>query len=149
MPRFKINWVLNNELAIGPAPLNEIDFKILKEENIKSILNLCSQEEAPIIERVKNDFCYKRYTLPDHKVNKSISILEIEQIITIIESLKEKGPLFVHCFAARERSPIICMSWLVAKHKLSPQRALDYLMEVNPRTNPLPSQLKLLKKIKK
>ena len=148
MPRFKINWVLNNELAIGPAPLNEIDFKILKEENIKSILNLCSQEEAPIIERVKNDFCYKRYTLPDHKVNKSISILEIEQIITIIESLKEKGPLFVHCFAARERSPIICMSWLVAKHKLSPQRALDYLMEVNPRTNPLPSQLKLLKKIK-
>lgn len=148
MPRFKINWVLNNELAIGPAPLNEIDFKILKEENIKSILNLCSQAEAPIIEGVENDFCHKRYTLPDHKVNKSISILEIEQIITIIESLKEKGPLFVHCLAARERSPIICMSWLVAKHKLSPQRALDYLMEVNPRTNPLPSQLKLLKKIK-
>ena len=148
MPRFKINWVLNNELAIGPAPLKEIDFKILKEENIKSILNLCSQEEAPIIEGVEHDFCYKRYTLPDHKVRKSISILEIEQIITIIESLKEKGPLFIHCFAARERSPIICMSWLVAKLKLSPQRALDYLMEVNPRTNPLPSQLQLLKKIK-
>lgn len=148
MPRFKINWVLNNELAIGPAPLKEIDFKILKEENIKSILNLCSQEEAPTIEGVEHDFCYKRYTLPDHKVRKSISILEIEKIITIIESLKEKGPLFIHCFAARERSPIICMSWLVAKLKLSPQRALDYLMEVNPRTNPLPSQLQLLKKIK-
>ena len=148
MPRFKINWVLNNELAIGPAPLKERDFKILKEENIKSILNLCSQEEAPIIEGVENIFCHKRYCLPDHKVNKSITILEIEQIIKIMESLKKEGPLFVHCFAARERSPIICMSWLVAKHKLSPQRALDYLMEVNPRTNPLPSQLKLLKKIK-
>ena len=33
------------------------------------------------------------------------------------------------------------MAWLIAKHKLSPQRALDYLMEVHPRTNPLASQL--------
>ena len=147
MSRFKINWVLNNELAISPAPLKESHFEKIKENNIKSILNLCSEEEAPINDEIKNIFNHKRYTLPDHKVNKDILIKDIEKIISIIEILKEKGPVLVHCQAARERSPIICMAWLVTKHKLSPQRALDYLMEVNPRTNPLPSQLKLLHKL--
>lgn len=144
MSRFKINWILNNELAIGPAPLKESHFQKLKENNIKAILNLCSEEEAPISDDIKQLFTHKRYTLPDHKVNKNILISEIEEIIFIIEKLKETGPLYVHCQAARERSPIICMAWLISKHKISPQRALDYLMEVHPRTNPLPSQFKLL-----
>ena len=149
MPGFKINWVLNDELAIGVAPLNESHFRKLIENNIKSILSLCSEEEAPINSNLKNNFTHIRYTLPDHKVNKNIAITDIEKIILIIEKLKEKGPLFIHCQAARERSPIICMAWLVVKHKLSPQRALDYLMEVNPRTNPLPTQLKLLSSLNK
>ncbi len=149
MSRFKINWVLKNELAIGPAPLKESHFKVLKENNIKTIINLCSEEEAPISDDIKQLFTHKRFTLPDHKVNKVMLISEIEEIISIIDKLKGNGPLFVHCQAARERSPIICMAWLVVKKKLSPQRALDYLMEVNPRTNPLPSQLKLLKSLRK
>ena len=148
MPRFKIDWVLRNELAIGPAPLKESHFKELKENNIKGILNLCTVEEAPINDDIRKIFTHKRYTLPDHKVNKNILISEIEEIISIIEILKEEGPLFIHCQAAIERSPLICMAWLVAKHKLSPQRALDYLMQVHPRTNPLPSQLKLLHSLK-
>ena len=147
MSRFQINWVLNNELAISPAPLKESHFEKIKENNIKSILNLCSEEEVPINEEIKNVFTHRRYILPDHKVNKDILIKDIEKIISIIEILKEKGPVLVHCKAARERSPIICMAWLVAKHNLSPQRALDYLMEINPRTNPLPSRLKLLHNI--
>ena len=149
MSSFKINWVLNKELAIGPAPLKESHFDKLRENNIKAILNLCTEEEAPINDNVKQHFCHRRYTLADHKVNNKILVTEIEEIISIIEILKQKGPLFVHCQAARERSPIICMAWLVSKHKLSPQRALDYLMEVNPRTNPLPSQLKLLHSLNK
>ena len=147
MAGFEINWILKNELAIGPAPLKESHFKVLKENNIKAILNLCSEEEAPINDNYKQNFSHKRYTLPDHKVNKNILISEIREIISIIEVLKKEGPLFVHCQAARERSPIICMAWLIAKNKLSPQRALDYLMEVHPRTNPLPSQLKHLRSL--
>ena len=148
MPKFKIDWVLNNELAIGPAPRKPEHFEYLKQENIKSILNLCTEEEAPIIKYVEKNFNFRRFTLPDHKVNKEILISEINEIISILSSLIKDGPVFVHCFAAVERSPLICMAWLIAKHKLSPQRALDYLMQVHPRTNPLPSQFKLLSELK-
>ena len=145
--RFKLDWVLNNELAVGPAPLKESHFEYLAHKNIKSILNLCSEQEAPIDENFKSLFNFKRFTLPDHKVNKQIEIYEIKEIIKIIESLKYSGAVYIHCFAGIERSPLICMAWLISKHKLSPQRSLDYLMEVHKGSNPLPSQYKLLSQI--
>ena len=145
--RFKLDWVLNNELAVGPAPLKESHFEYLANKNIKSILNLCNEKEAPIHENFKPLFNFERFTLPDHKVNKQIEVYEIKEIIEIIESLKFFGAVYVHCFAGVERSPLICMAWLISKHKLSPQRSLDYLMEVHKGSNPLPSQYKLLSHI--
>ena len=147
MTKFKLDWVLKDEIAIGPAPRKKIHFEYLRQKNIKSILNLCNEEEAPILEGVEETFHFKRFTLPDHKVNKNILVSEINESIEIISILKRNGPVFVHCFAAVERSPLICMAWLVVKNKISPQRALDYLMQVHPRTNPLPSQFKLLSEL--
>ena len=46
-----------------------------------------------------------------------------------------------------ERSPLVCLAWLVSRHGQSPQAALDYLMQVHPGTNPLPGQLKLLNQL--
>ena len=145
--RFKLDWVLNNELAVGPAPLKESHFEYLANKKIKSILNLCNEKEAPINENFKSLFNFKRFTLPDHKINKQIEIYEIKEIIKIIESLQSSGAIYIHCFAGVERSPLICMAWLISKHKLSPQRSLDYLMEVHKGSNPLPSQYKLLSHI--
>ena len=145
--RFKLDWVLSNELAVGPAPLKKSHFEYLANKKIKSILNLCDEKEAPFDEIYKSVFNFKRYTLPDHKVNKEIEIYEIIEIIKIIESLKSSGAIYIHCFAGVERSPLICMAWVISKHKLSPQRSLDYLMEVHKGSNPLPSQYKLLSHI--
>ena len=145
--RFKLDWVLSNEIAVGPAPLKKSHFEYLAKKKIKSILNLCNEKEAPIEEIYKSVFNIKRYTLPDHKVNKEIEIHEIKEIIGIIEKLKSSGAVYIHCFAGVERSPLICMAWLISKHKLSPQRSLDYLMEVHKGSNPLPSQYKLLRHI--
>jgi protein-tyrosine phosphatase len=52
--------------------------------------------------------------------------------------------VYVHCVAAMERSPLVCLAWLVTRHGQTPERALDYLMQVHPGTNPLPGQLALL-----
>ena len=74
MSSFKLDWVLNNELAIGRAPSKASHFEYLRLKNIKSILNLCSEEEAPANDEVKKIFTYRRYTLPDHKVHGEIKI---------------------------------------------------------------------------
>ena len=46
-----------------------------------------------------------------------------------------------------ERSPLVCIAWLIRNEKLSLQQALDYMMQVHKGTNPLPGQLKLLEEI--
>ena len=83
--RFKLDWVLTNELAVGPAPIRKSHFEYLANKNIKCILNLCNEKEAPIDDIYKSAFNFKRYTLPDHKVNKEIELYEVKEIIQIIE----------------------------------------------------------------
>ena len=147
LSRFKINWVLNEELAVGTAPQKEKDLKKLADEGIKSILSLCGENE------VKNDlnldelFDHKRYVLPDHKTGKVLTSIQLNESLVILRNLLKSGPVFVHCYAAVERSPLVCMAWLIKEHHLTLQQSLDYLMQTNPGTNPLPGQLRVLKEI--
>ena len=147
--KFKINWILNEELAVGTAPQKQKDLEKLADEGIKSIFSLCDENE------VKNDlnldefFEHKRYVLPDHKTGKILSSFELKESLEILRNLLKSGPVVVHCYAAVERSPLVCMAWLIRNHNLTPTQALDYLMNIHIGTNPLPEQLRLLKLVKK
>ena len=44
--RFRIDWVLTNDLAIGPAPRADRHLQRLKDAGIQAVLSLCSAEEA-------------------------------------------------------------------------------------------------------
>ena len=142
--KFKIDWVLVDELAIGPAPRKNSHLDKLKEIGIKSILTLCSEEEVKMAENFNQDFNSIRCILPDHRVGRLPEIDELLNALKHLEDLKKSGATYVHCVAAMERSPMVCMGWLVLKHNLSPQESLDYLMQVHKGTNPLPGQLHLL-----
>ena len=141
--RLIFDWVLINKLAIGTKPNDFADIIFLEEKGIKSIFNLCEEEEAPFIEpeRLK---CF-RYPLPDHKHDQVISTQQIINAINHLEKLLRDGPVFVHCYASVERSPLICMAWLVKKLNLSLIVALDYMKQIHKETNPLTQQIDKLK----
>lgn len=144
---FKINWILNEELAVGTAPQKQKHLNKLSEEGIKSILSLCGSDEMNNDLKLDKFFEHKRFVLPDHKTGNIVSAMELNESLSIIKDLLNFGPVFVHCYAAVERSPLVCMAWLMKEHQLTLQQALDYLMQTNPGTNPLPDQLKVLKEI--
>ena len=50
--RFKLDWVLNNEIAVGPAPLKESHFEYLANKKIKSILNLCNEKKPQLMKNL-------------------------------------------------------------------------------------------------
>lgn len=143
--RFSVSWVLINEIAIGRAPRKKIHLEIIKEKNIKSILSLCDVEEANPPKEMKDMFICKRLVLPDHRKGKEPSVSELIKVLNILKELRLKGSVYVHCVAAMERSPLICLAWLMKEKNLSSSEALDYLMQVHPRTNPLSGQLAVLK----
>ena len=145
---FRIDWVLVDQLAIGPAPKADRHLDRLHEAGISCILSLCSPDEATPPPGMDDGFLTKRYVLPDHRAGRLPTLNELETALQYLAELQQQGPVFVHCVAAMERSPLVCIGWLVIEHKMSPQRALDYMMQQHPGTNPLPGQLALLKELK-
>ena len=140
----KLDWILSNEIAIGSAPKNFEDINHLKINGINGILSLCSKEENPFNVNLNDYFNCKNILLPDHKYNYSLSIDQLNLALENLSILKNEGSVYVHCLAGVERSPLVCMGWLVKNHNLTPTQALDYLMNVHIGTNPLPDHLKLL-----
>tara|TARA_B100000212_G_scaffold288705_1_gene229811 strand:+ start:25805 stop:26251 length:447 start_codon:yes stop_codon:yes gene_type:complete len=144
---FKFNWILINKLALGSLPKEFNDFQKLNKQGIKSIMCLCSKKEIEISKEIIKEiekFEIIKYPLPDHRYDKLPSINEVNEAVEILNNLIEKGPVFIHCYAGLERSPLICMAWLIKYKKLTIFESLQYLMEVNKGTNPLPGQLKIL-----
>ena len=142
--RFRIDWVLVNALAVGPAPNAENHLQRLHEAGIRAVLSLCGETEAPAPAGIEDQFCCQRLVLPDHRIGRAPDMAELQQALRHLKELRQEGPVFVHCVAAMERSPLVCMAWLVQQEGLNPTEALDYLMQVHPGTNPLPGQLTLL-----
>ena len=93
------------------------------------------------------EFKCERVILPDHKSGRIPTLNEINNALSVAKELINNGPLYVHCFASMERSPLLCMAWLVKEHKLSPRQSLDYLMDVHKGTSPLSEQFLLLNQL--
>ena len=143
------SWVLINELSVGTYPKDINDLNFLKKKRIKSILTLCDESEGLIPQEIKDMFYHERFVLPDHKSSEVLNFKKLNETLEILTKMLDIGPVYVHCFAAMERSPLICMAWLVKKLNLSPQESLEYLQSVHKSTNPLPNQMKLLFLLKK
>ena len=147
--KYKINWVINNEIAISRAPLSGKNFEYLFSCGIRNIICLCSEIEVPYVHDKHNIFDFVRYELPDHKCNEIITHNQINVVLEIIDKLyKKKGAILIHCLAGVERSPIICMAWLIKRKNLSYINAYEYIKSVHPDTNPMTNQLEVIKKIK-
>lgn len=141
------DWVLIDELAVGALPKNDSHLSFLKNNNIKSIFTLCSKEEGHVPINFQNHFNCINYVLPDHRSKKLPKIEEIKECINILENLLKKGGVYVHCFAGVERSPLICLAYLITNKNIDVQNSLEYMMQIHPRTNPLKGQLDLLSKL--
>jgi hypothetical protein len=141
---FRLDWVLVQELAVGTAPRADWHLDRLSGEGIAAILSLCSEQEAPPPADLASRFRSKRLVLPDHRFERLPELSELEAALAALAELRRHGPVYVHCVAGMERSPLVCLGWLMQQHRLTAQRALDYLMQVHPSTNPLPGQLALL-----
>ena len=144
MGLFKVNWVIKNKIAIGIAPTKEKHLIILKNQGIKSILSLCGTSEAIPPREMKEKFNCERIVLPDHKSDRDIEISEISNVINTMKKMEERMPIYVHCLAGKERSPLICMAWLRIKKKIDNIQALTYMMQVHSGTCPIDSHLLVL-----
>ena len=143
------NWISINKLAIGTPLLTDEDIKFLKKKAIYSILDLRNELDFLRFDKKKylklvTEFKYINVQLPDHKFGRFSNKDEIEKAILELDKLIELGPVFMHCHAAAERSPLICIAYLYKKRGLSLIQACDYVKQQNETTNLHLKQIKFL-----
>ena len=145
---FIFNWVLKNKLSVGTSPSKKEDVDLLKKYNIKNILGLCSEKEAEWHENLEGSFLCKRVQLPDSNQNRLPTYLEINDSYSTMRDFLKNGITFVHCFASIERSPLLCILFIMDEYNLSLEESLDYLKKVHKTTNPRNSQLLFIQELK-
>ena len=141
------NWILVDKLAIGTPLLNLKDKLYLKEKKIISILDLRNEFDLLEIDYDKQLALYAEFKLvnvglPDHNSKRFALKSEIENAVNILEKLLLDGPVFMHCHAAVERSPLISVAYLIKNKLLNFTQAYEYVKQQNKSTNILIEQLK-------
>ena len=140
------NWILINKLAIGTPLISEKDRLFLKEKKINSILDLRNKFDLGKIDHEKQLALYKEFnlvniSLPDHNSERFATKSEIQNTLNNLEKLLENGPVFMHCQAAVERSPLISVAFLMKTKQLNYIQAYEYVKQQNKNTNILIQQL--------
>lgn len=142
---FRLTWLLVDELAIGTAPSQLEHLDSLSKQGIVAVLSLCAAEEAPAPEGLSSRFHVARVALPDHNSSGSLQPEAIHQAVNTLTRLRAEGPVFMHCVAAVERSPLVAIAWLMRTRGMALDSALGYLQAMHPGTSPLAQQLKALR----
>ena len=143
------NWILINKFAIGTPILKKNEKKILESNGIKTILDLRNSSDFNKSCKEKyfnylSDFKYINIPLPDHRNPRLASNSEIRKAVEELDISLSKGPVFMHCHAAMERSPLISIAYLNIKSGLSLMNAIDYVKQQNKSTIVNQEQLKYI-----
>lgn len=139
-------WILKNKLAIGTPPISVSDQSFLLKNNVNSIIDLRNNFDFSRINYLEQKKYYERFNyinlpLPDHNSKRIATNDEIEHVLTNLVNYLKKGIVFIHCHAAVERSPLICIAFLVKFRELSLTEAYEYVKQQNEPTNVLLTQL--------
>ncbi len=143
--RFCINWILPGQLAIGPLPIKPAHYTRLQQENIQALLSLCAETEGCILPAYREQFqCYS-YPLRDSHYEEPMKPEELGEAVALVhKNMSQKKSLYVHCFAAIERSPTVCIAYLCRHQKLELWEAVRCLKQVHPRSAPTAKELQAI-----
>ena len=111
--KYNLDWVISEKLAVSHRPDYLNDQNQIIKLGIKNILCLCYREEVENPKFLNKPLTFTRFPLPDHNSKENLKTNQLKEVLEILNKLIYKGPTLVHCFAGMERSPIVCISWLM------------------------------------
>ncbi|QFZ92675.2 dual specificity protein phosphatase [Synechococcus elongatus] len=141
--KLTIDWVIPGRLAIGPLPHDQQRSQF-EQAQIQAVLSLCAPHEGPIPAWIQA-LEWQRCVLPDSHCDRLITVSEIEQAVEQLHQLLHVAtPVYIHCIASIERSPLITLAYLCRHRSLDFWEALSHLQQVHNPTRPTDTQMKVL-----
>ena len=141
-----ISWLRTRRLAIGPMPQIQQHWLALQQQGVQSIFSCCEVEEGPWLP--PQEWTQRRFPLPDHRQPDVMTSAMLDQAINAALDLYLTGsPLYLHCWAGKERSPLVAIGLLCRAESLNLFEALAQVRSQHPIAKPLISHLLILESL--
>ncbi|UZQ54919.1 dual specificity protein phosphatase family protein [Trichothermofontia sichuanensis B231] len=139
-----LDWVIPGKLAVGGLP-QPGDRDRFKQANIQVILSLTAPMEAELPPEVTASFRCARVALPDSRYEAQLRVERLATAVDVVHrALTQQLPIYVHCLAGIERSPLVCIAYLCRYYQLDLWEALYWLKQVRPCVAPTTAQLNIV-----
>ncbi|NJN29247.1 MAG: dual specificity protein phosphatase family protein [Synechococcales cyanobacterium RM1_1_8] len=139
------DWVLENRLAIGPLPRKGW-LRLLEQQQIRSIISLCAESEGKLPQELHHRFRCARVVLPDSHSGEPLRLAELSEVVDLIHwNLQKRQPVYLHCLAGIERSPLVAIAYLCRHQSMDLLDAAGWLSHVHPPSRPLTAQLQVVR----
>jgi len=143
------SWILTGKFAIGPMPQTAEQWLQLEQAGFRSRFSCCYPEEE-IFTSAPSSWQSDRVSLPDHRRQEIMKPENLTRALLKAEAVIESHPAtYLHCYAGRERSPLIAVGLLARGQGIDVLTALDHVRRCHPSANPIFSDLDQLEQLLK
>jgi hypothetical protein len=141
------SWVLTNRLAVGPMPTSDAHWQQLEEAGLRSRFSCCYRhEEGQAL--VPPHWPTDGVSLPDHRRQEHLEVSRLTEALDRAQQLLHNSPpMYLHCLAGVERSPLIAIGLTARERNLSLFDAIGWVRRCHPASTPLVPHLELLEVI--
>lgn len=145
-PPLSYSWILTSRLAIGPMPRSLQHWQQLEEAGFRSRFSCCYCDEEVV--SIPAHWSSDSIALPDHREQEPMLAERLELAIASARFLLESGPpVYLHCWAGRERSPLVAVGVMAHEKRGDLFEALEWVRRCHPQASPLYGHLELLDQI--
>jgi len=141
------SWIQSGKFAIGPMPKTAEQWLQLEQVGFRSRFSCCYPEEDSLTSAPNSWLC-DRVSLPDHRRQESMKLEQLAKALLQAEAVIESQPAtYLHCFAGRERSPLIAVGLLARSQGVDVLTALGRVRLCHPVASPIFSDLDELERL--
>lgn len=141
------SWVLTNQLAVGPLPSSPAHWQQLESAGLRSCFSCCYPEEEGLCVPPAH-WGRAGCPLPDHRGQEPLDLERLASALDAAEQLLQaEPPLYLHCMAGMQRSPLLAVGLTARLRQLSMLDALDWVRRCHPVAQPVFSHLELLERV--
>lgn len=138
------SWILTKSLAIGPMPRQPSQWVQLEQAGFRSRFSCCYPEEEQF-SPIPDHWQSLSQALPDHRNQEELTSERLSEALNLARGLlHSSAPVYLHCFAGRERSPLIGVGLTALERQIDVFAALDWVRRCHPAATPIYEQLDLL-----
>lgn len=141
------SWILTNSLAIGPMPRHPSHWQQLEQAGFRSRFSCCYPNEeqlSPIPEHWRSE----SVGLPDHREQEDLQPERLQEALDRAEGLlRSEAPVYLHCFAGRERSSLMAVGLTARQRGMDVFEALDWVRRCHPAASPIYGHLDVLDQV--